>query len=51
MALAAHAGMREMVVRAYLHQAEGGDTRAAAAARVLANEIDNPQLQAEALCS
>ena len=51
MALAARAGMREMVVRAYLHQAEGGHAPAAAAARVLAHEIDNPQLLAEALYS
>lgn len=49
MSLASGAGMREMVVRAYLHQAEGGHAPAAAAARVLAIEIDNPQLQAEAL--
>ena len=44
MALAAGAGMRELVVRAYFHQAEGGDGLAAAAGRVLASEIDNPQL-------
>jgi DNA-binding SARP family transcriptional activator len=51
MALAAGSGMREMVVRAYLHQAEGGHTPAAAAARALASEIDNPKLQADVLCS
>jgi hypothetical protein len=48
MSLAAGAGMREMVVRAYLHQAEGGHAPAAGAARVLACEIDNPKLRGEA---
>ena len=47
MALAAGAGMREMVVRAYLHQAAGGNATAAAAARLLAGEIDNPHLRDE----
>jgi hypothetical protein len=47
MALAAAAGMREMVVRAHLHQAAAGHAPAAAAARVLASEIDNPKLLAE----
>jgi DNA-binding SARP family transcriptional activator len=51
MALAAGAGMREMIVRAYLHQADGGHAPATAAARVLASEIDNPQLRSEALSS
>ena len=51
MALAAGAGMRELVVRAYLHQAEGGHGPAAAAARVLASEIENPALRHEALGS
>lgn len=51
MTLAAGAGMREMVVRAYMHQAEGGHAPAAAAALVLASEIDNPQLQAETQCA
>ncbi|MES2978454.1 MAG: BTAD domain-containing putative transcriptional regulator [Pseudomonadota bacterium] len=49
MAIAASAGMREMVVRAYLHQAGDGHAAAGVAARVLASEIDNRQLQAEAL--
>ena len=48
MSLAAGAGMREMVVRAYLHHADGGDAQAAGAARVLACEIDNPKLMGEA---
>ena len=48
MSLAAGAGMREMVVRAYLHQAEGGHAPAAEAACVLASEIDNPKLRGEA---
>jgi hypothetical protein len=47
MALAAGAGMRELVVRAYLHQAAGGQAPAASAAQVLANEIDNPRLLAQ----
>ena len=51
MTLAAGSGMREMVVRAYLHQAEGGLAHAAAAARALASEIDNAKLQADVLCS
>lgn len=42
MTLAAGAGMREMLVRAYLHQAEGGHAQAGAA-RVLASQIDCPQ--------
>lgn len=46
MALVAGAGMREMVVRAYLHQSKAGLRSANAAALVLASEIDNPQLQA-----
>lgn len=48
MSLAAGAGMREMVVRAYLHQAEGGHAPAAVA-RLLAGEIDNPRLLDETL--
>jgi len=51
MTLAAGAGMRELVVRAYLHRAEVGHAPAAAAARVLASEIDNPALRHEALGS
>lgn len=52
MALAAGAGMRELIVRAYLHQAEGGHApAAAAAARVLASEIENPALRHETLAS
>lgn len=43
-ALAARTGMRELVARAYLHRSRLGDGSAAAAARVLAAEIDNPSL-------
>lgn len=45
-ALAARTGMREMVTRAYLHRGRLGDPAAAAAARVLAAEADNPVLLA-----
>lgn len=43
-ALAARTGMRELVARAYVHRSRLGDASAAAAARVLAAEIDNPSL-------
>lgn len=40
--LATRTGMRELVARAYLHRGRLGDRSAAAAARVLAAEVDNP---------
>ena len=43
-ALATRTGMRELVARAYAHRANLGDRAAAAAARVLAAEVDNPAL-------
>ena len=43
-ALAARCDMRELVVRAMLHQATLGDGHAAASARVLGADIDNPAL-------
>jgi DNA-binding SARP family transcriptional activator len=43
-ALAARCEMRELVVRAKLHQARLGDTLAAKSARLLAVGIDNPAL-------
>ena len=43
-ALAARCDMRELMVRAQLHQARLGDTQAAAAARLLGADIDNPAL-------
>jgi DNA-binding SARP family transcriptional activator len=42
--LAATTGMREFVSRAYLHRAGLGDAGALEAARVLAEDIDNPLL-------
>jgi len=42
--LAARCDMREMVVRAHLHQHRLGDDTALAAARLLAQDIDNPAL-------
>jgi DNA-binding SARP family transcriptional activator len=42
--LAARTGMRELVVRAKLHQGRLGDTGALAAGRLLAEGIDNPAL-------
>jgi len=41
-ALATRTGMRELVVRAYVHRGRLGDRTAAEAARVLAAEVDNP---------
>ncbi|TCM44475.1 BTAD domain-containing putative transcriptional regulator [Kribbella sp. VKM Ac-2568] len=45
-ALAARCDMRELVVRAKLHQARLGDEQAAGSARLLAAGIDNPALTA-----
>jgi hypothetical protein len=42
--LAARCDMRELVVRAHLHQARLGDASAHRAARMLAADIDNPAL-------
>ena len=44
-ALATRTGMRELVARAYAHRGRLGDRVAADAARVLAAEVDNPDLQ------
>ena len=44
-ALAARCGMRELTVRACIHQAELGDRASATAARLLVCEIDNPALR------
>jgi DNA-binding SARP family transcriptional activator len=43
-ALATRTGMRELVARAYAHRGKLGDVTAADAARVLAAEVDNPDL-------
>jgi DNA-binding SARP family transcriptional activator len=43
--LAARTGMRELVVRAYLHRARRGDRTALEAARLLAGDIANPALR------
>jgi tetratricopeptide (TPR) repeat protein len=43
-ALAARCDMRELVVRAHLHRGRLGDRTAFAAARLLADDIDNPAL-------
>jgi tetratricopeptide (TPR) repeat protein len=43
-ALASRTGMRELLLRAYLHRARRGDTRARDAARLLGAEIDNPSV-------
>jgi hypothetical protein len=45
MTLASQAGMRELVCRAHGHRAALGDAASAAAAPMLAYEIDNPVLQ------
>jgi Ni,Fe-hydrogenase III large subunit len=45
--LAARGDMRELLVRAALHRSRLGDPGAVAAARVLAEAIDNPALQTE----
>jgi len=44
--LAARTGMRELVVRAYLHRADRGDRSALDAARLLGADIANPTLDA-----
>jgi DNA-binding SARP family transcriptional activator len=44
--LAARSGMRELTVRACLHRAALGDGASAAAAKLLAGQIDNPALHA-----
>lgn len=44
--LASRTGMREFLLRAYLHRAHRGDTRAHDAARLLGQEIDNPSVWA-----
>jgi len=46
LSLADRAGMREMSVRAYLHQRDLGDGSAIDAARALAAPVDNPHLNA-----
>jgi tetratricopeptide (TPR) repeat protein len=46
--LASRSGMREMLVRAHLHAAAAGSAGAMESARLLAEEIDNPALQAMA---
>jgi hypothetical protein len=49
MAIATRGGMREFVVRACAHRASLGSAEHAAAARVLAQAIDNPMLHALAV--
>lgn len=44
--LSARGGMRELTVRSHLHRAALGDRASAAAARLLARQIDNPALHA-----
>jgi tetratricopeptide (TPR) repeat protein len=44
--LASRTGMRELLLRAYLHRARRGDARARDAARLLGPEIDNPSVWA-----
>ena len=44
--LAARCEMKELVVRANLHQSHLGDPLAATSARLLATDIDNPALTA-----
>jgi hypothetical protein len=43
-ALASRTGMRELLLRAYLHRARRGDRSIGAAARLLGAEIDNPSV-------
>lgn len=45
--LASRTGMRELLLRAYVHRARRGDERARDAARLLAPEIDNPSVWAD----
>jgi hypothetical protein len=47
-ALASRTGMREFLLRSYLHRARRGDARAYDAARLLGEEIDNPSVWAGA---
>lgn len=47
--LAARAGMRELVVRAYLHRSRSGDRGAADAARLFRTDIANPRLSIDEL--
>ena len=44
LAISARAGMRELVARSHWHRARLGQTEAAEASRLLANEIGNPAL-------
>ncbi|HSS01508.1 MAG TPA: tetratricopeptide repeat protein [Kofleriaceae bacterium] len=43
-ALASRTGMRELLLRAYLHRAQRGDARSRDAATLLGAEIDNPSI-------
>lgn len=43
-ALASRTGMRELLLRAYLHRAQRGDAQARDAATLLGAEIDNPTI-------
>src|SRR5438128_2359859 len=45
--LASRTGMRELLLRAYLHRARRGDARARSAASLLGAEIDNPSVWAD----
>ena len=45
--LAARSGMRELTVRSYLHRTALGDMASGSAARMLADEIDNPTLSGD----
>ena len=45
--LASRTGMRELLLRAYLHRAQRGDARARDAARLLSPEVDNPSVWAD----
>ncbi|MGH9886030.1 MAG: SARP family transcriptional regulator, partial [bacterium] len=46
-ALASRTGMRELLLRAYLHRAQRGDAQARDAATLLGAEIDNPTIWAD----
>ena len=45
--LASRTGMRELLLRAYLHRARRGDARGRDAARLLGPEVDNPSVWAD----
>jgi DNA-binding SARP family transcriptional activator len=45
--LASRTGMRELLLRAYLHRARRGDAQAREAARLLDAEIDNPNVRVD----